>query len=458
MFRFIISTLILCDILRWHVRQPPFTAECSRSPPASSASKHPKSSEKLFTVNSSDYGHIVIQILGTDSEHWCPQYHLLIRVSQATVKSNNTAALICAYTFTRILKTAMRVDLNKALHFFSSAAKSGDGGNLIENLKALAQLLVFDSGRTIAARSSGFATEELLRIISLHLLKENQMTMSLIWWRVLKTFKGPNRKNLGRRNCVELFQAAVPALLHQTEEYASAAALDLLDSIVHLRSQKSSIHIDRECMLTEARLHLVQKRFSHAKNLLKTALERHQGAKDALAMETFCLLNHAREALLEWDSYEEHYSQLSAVLTFLFHTDAPHASQCIAPFSALSTPLSPQHLLKIAASAARRELVRLPEARARAAYWHRGVPSLLPSAYSARFVGQRMRVAYITSEFGDNSVGREIAAVVAAHSRQRVQVFCFSLLSVSVVPDRPGGTGEEWRRRISRCHATSKRL
>ena len=163
-------------------------------------------------------------------------------------------------------------------------------------------------------------------------------------------------------------------------------------------------------------------------------------------MESFCLLNHAREALLVWDAYELHYARMSQILSLLFQTDAPHASQCMAPFSALSTPLDPQHQLKIAASAARRELARLSAAGHVSVPWHEQVFALAPDRPGG---SPRLRIGYVTSEFGDNSVGREMAAVAAAHSPARVAVLCFALSSPGASSGRRE-PGERWRRRMGR--------
>lgn len=248
-------------------------------------------------------------------------------------------------------------------------------------------------------------------------------------------------------SCPAAFQASISNFLNENAEYAAIADLSLLSRIAHIQSLPStSAAAIRECILTEARVHLVQKRFSPAIRLLNDLLSNKIDAEDAMFMESFCLLNHARESQLIWDSYEQHYARLARILSHLFRTDSPHASQCIAPFSALSTPLGPQQQLQIAASAARRELARLRMAGEVPRSWHAPFPSL---ALDAQGGLRRLRVGYMTSEFGDNSVGREMAAVAAAHSRARVVVLCFAL---SLPPQGSGrdDKAEQWRRRMSR--------
>jgi hypothetical protein len=426
--------------------------------------------ETLSKMMSKSYDHsksdmLVFKIVGADAVDWCPESnHALQDITDVTTEHVIHPAVICANTYSRLVKMAMCLNSRVTLGLFNSSNKSSSkqGTSVEMNLKKMVELLQMAASQQFRPIHNG--RHDLIRVVSFNLLHLGKVKTAQFWWRLgsPKNVRNIGVHNSGKagnvsKSCPQAFQTAVPFLLQQDEDDASAAVLDLLSEISHLRSSFSSEMAIRECMMTEARVHLLRKGFDYALHTLQALLARNKGAGDAIAMESVCLLNHAREALLVWDGYEEHYARLSIVLSALFRSDAPYACQCISPFSALSSPLSTADMLNVAASAARRELARLADGQLAEGAWYRTRPATLlaapPGAPGADT--PRLRVGYLTSEFGDNSVGREMAAVAAAHDQERVAVACFFLSP----PDGPGPAGpaagkrdsaEEWRRRMAR--------
>jgi hypothetical protein len=403
---------------------------------------------------------LVFKILGAETFDWCPEPNHEVNLSfNYTPENVMHRGISCANAYTRLLKMAMCLNPRITLGLFSSSSGAAikKERNIEMNLKKMVELLQIATNQELRPIHR---RHELVRKVSSYLLLLENVNTALFWWRLQENRKANHifakSANLPK-SCPQAFQSAVPLLLQQDEDEAAAAVLDLLSGIERLRSSLSSERAIRECMLTEARVHLLRKGFQNAMHKLQALLTRHKGKDDALAMEGVCLLNHAREALLVWDGYEEHYARLSSVLSALFRSDAPYACQCIAPFSALSSPLSPAVMLNVAASAARRELARLTEVRSVAEKWYLVSAGLL--AASPGVGGQRLRVGYVTSEFGDNSVGREIAAVAGEHDKERVAVACFFLSPAD--GRRPPARGkhdsaEDWRRRMARCVWTAE--
>ena len=217
------------------------------------------------------------------------------------------------------------------------------------------------------------------------------------------------------------FQAAVPSMLQGDKEAAAAAAVRLLQRLVGvLRAQRAAGDApgELETLLSMARATMLFHQYGSATLLLERA--RHAAPADAQA---HCLLENAREAALDWRGRAGRLPALSGVLEALEARAAagragPGASQCVAPFAALAAPLSPRIALLVAASAARREL----------AAWERGGVPPFAHAPGAPGAARGLRVGYLSSEFGDNSVGREVAAIAAAHARgRRVRALCFAL-------------------------------
>jgi protein O-GlcNAc transferase len=102
----------------------------------------------------------------------------------------------------------------------------------------------------------------------------------------------------------------------------------------------------------------------------------------------------------------------------------------VQPFHAMAYPFSAELALAIsiryaehcALAAARLALPRLP---------HPPAAPLGP--------GQRLRVAYVSSDFGNHPLSHLMGGVFGLHDRARLEVFCYALSP---------GDGSEWRRRI----------
>lgn len=68
-----------------------------------------------------------------------------------------------------------------------------------------------------------------------------------------------------------------------------------------------------------------------------------------------------------------------------------------------------------------------------------GLPRLAHPPAQPLLPGQRLRVAYVSSDFGNHPLSHLMASVFGMHDRHRVEVFCYALSA---------NDGTEWRQRI----------
>jgi hypothetical protein len=279
------------------------------------------------------------------------------------------------------------------------------------------------------------------------------------------------------------FQEAVAHLLHDDEETAAFAAAALLNTVAHKRREAQAAHNwDQvyDALVVEARVCLLRQLHAPAMSALRRA-RRLAGRHDD--PQLICLDISARDAALGWQEartamragdehaadpfssaeYHARYQALARTLDRLASSSGPPPSQCIAPFSSLVSPLDARVIRLVAASAARREEMS-NAAQGLAAFEHPPfgyIPAYAShpprtaagrrssGAYALAGSGHERRVlvvAYVTSEWGDNSVGKEMAAVIARHDRRRFQPRCYALAARL----SPSAASREWRDNVRR--------
>lgn len=102
----------------------------------------------------------------------------------------------------------------------------------------------------------------------------------------------------------------------------------------------------------------------------------------------------------------------------------------VQPFHAMAYPFSAELALQISIRYA--EHCSLAASRI-------GLPRLPHPAAVALAPGQRLRVGYVSSDFGNHPLSHLMGSVFGLHDRSRVEVFCYALSP---------SDGSEWRVRI----------
>ena len=142
--------------------------------------------------------------------------------------------------------------------------------------------------------------------------------------------------------------------------------------------------------------------------------------------------------------------KLLRAVAHVVRTAAPGgiAHRCVTPFNALVYPLAAPLALLVARSAGAHLLATSPRAH----------PPLRPAPLGRAGGGGGgggaaavVRIAYLSSELSDNSVGREVEAVVRAHDPRRFRASCYAMNDL-------GDAGASkatraWRARIGRACA-----
>ena len=142
-------------------------------------------------------------------------------------------------------------------------------------------------------------------------------------------------------------------------------------------------------------------------------------------------LIHSLQCVCDWRQYATLFSNLEAQVEKDLSAGRVPAVQ---PFHAMAYPFSAELALRISRKYAEHCLAtarRLPGAPQDTEMLCEP-PRLLPP-------GTRLRVAYVSSDFGNHPLSHLMGSVFGLHDRSRIEVFCYALS-----PD----DGTEWRQRI----------
>ena len=143
--------------------------------------------------------------------------------------------------------------------------------------------------------------------------------------------------------------------------------------------------------------------------------------------EAFANLVHSLQSVCDWRHRGDLFTRLERdVRAALAAGDVP----AVQPFHAMTYPFPPDLVLAISARYAAHC------ARAAAAL---GAPALPHPPRRPLAAGERLRVAYVSSDFANHPLSHLMASVFGMHDRARLEAFCYALTP----PD-----GSEWRAKI----------
>lgn len=143
--------------------------------------------------------------------------------------------------------------------------------------------------------------------------------------------------------------------------------------------------------------------------------------------EAFANLVHSLQCVCDWGDRAALFRRLEVEVR---RDLAAGRLPSVQPFHAMAYPFSAELALAISRQYA--EQCALAAARL-------GAPPLPHPASRQLTPGERLRVAYVSSDFGNHPLSHLMGSVFGLHDRRRVEVFCYALSP----PD-----GSEWRARI----------
>ncbi|KAK8275648.1 hypothetical protein V6Z11_D10G150800 [Gossypium hirsutum] len=150
--------------------------------------------------------------------------------------------------------------------------------------------------------------------------------------------------------------------------------------------------------------------------------------------EATCNLLHTLQCVCDWEDRENKFLEVEGILRRQIKVHAQSATSVIPsvqPFHAIAYPIDPMLALEISRKYAAHSSVVASRY------------SLPPFNYPAPFPGEngnrRLRVGYVSSDFGNHPLSHLMGSVFGMHNRENVEVFCYALSP---------NDGTEWRLRI----------
>ncbi|KAI4378055.1 hypothetical protein MLD38_015595 [Melastoma candidum] len=145
--------------------------------------------------------------------------------------------------------------------------------------------------------------------------------------------------------------------------------------------------------------------------------------------EATCNLLHTLQSICDWDERESNFTEVEAILRRQIKMSVLPSVQ---PFHAIAYPLDPMLALEISRKyAAHSNLV---------ASRYSLPPFSFPAPFPVKCQGGsgRLRVGYVSSDFGNHPLSHLMGSVFGMHDTQNVEVFCYALSA---------NDGTEWRLR-----------
>ncbi|KAG5553325.1 hypothetical protein RHGRI_011257 [Rhododendron griersonianum] len=157
--------------------------------------------------------------------------------------------------------------------------------------------------------------------------------------------------------------------------------------------------------------------------------------KQALALrpdfpEATCNLLHTLQCVCEWDHRDKMFAEVEGILRRQIKMSLIPSVQ---PFHAIAYPLDPILALEIS----RKYAAHCSMIAARYLLPPFNHPSAVPIRGGGR--NGRLRVGYVSSDFGNHPLSHLMGSVFGMHNRENVEVFCYALSP---------NDGTEWRLRI----------
>nr|KJB71956.1 hypothetical protein B456_011G150500 [Gossypium raimondii] len=144
--------------------------------------------------------------------------------------------------------------------------------------------------------------------------------------------------------------------------------------------------------------------------------------------EATCNLLHTLQCVCDWEDRENKFLEVEGILRRQIKTSVIPSVQ---PFHAIAYPIDPMLALEISRKYAAHSSVVASRY------------SLPPFTYPAPFPGEngnrRLRVGYVSSDFGNHPLSHLMGSVFGMHNRENVEVFSYALSP---------NDGTEWRLRI----------
>ncbi|GBG87941.1 hypothetical protein CBR_g46307 [Chara braunii] len=157
--------------------------------------------------------------------------------------------------------------------------------------------------------------------------------------------------------------------------------------------------------------------------------------QDALSLkpdfpEAYCNLLHTLQGVCDWEDRDEKFAQLEEVVRKQIKMDVLPSMQ---PFHAIAYPIDALLALEVSMKYADHCLKNV------AAYQLPPFEHPLPIPVKAPGGSGRLRVGYVSSDFGNHPLSHLMGSVFGLHDSKRVEAFCYALSP----SDR-----SEWRERI----------
>lgn len=143
--------------------------------------------------------------------------------------------------------------------------------------------------------------------------------------------------------------------------------------------------------------------------------------------DAFCNLVHTMCVICDWSSREKDWNKMKAIIEQQLASPNPNVLPSVQPFHSLAYDFSMEAMLQIA---------RRYAERARQSVALLDMP---PFRYRARKPRQRIRLGYVSSDFGNHPLSHLMQNVFGMHDRDVFEVFCYALS-----PD----DSTQWRRTI----------
>ncbi|XP_057479799.1 probable UDP-N-acetylglucosamine--peptide N-acetylglucosaminyltransferase SEC [Actinidia eriantha] len=146
--------------------------------------------------------------------------------------------------------------------------------------------------------------------------------------------------------------------------------------------------------------------------------------------EATCNLLHTLQCVCDWDQRDKMFIEVEGILRRQLKMSVIPSVQ---PFHAIAYPLDPMLALEIS----RKYAAHCSVVAARYTLPPFSHPSPLPIRGGGRSV--RLRVGYVSSDFGNHPLSHLMGSVFGTHNRENIEVFCYALSP---------NDGTEWRLRI----------
>ncbi|KAK9288296.1 hypothetical protein L1049_016747 [Liquidambar formosana] len=146
--------------------------------------------------------------------------------------------------------------------------------------------------------------------------------------------------------------------------------------------------------------------------------------------EATCNLLHTLQCVCDWEDRENKFIEVEGILRRQIKMSVIPSVQ---PFHAIAYPIDPMLALEIS----RKYAAHCSLAAARYSLPPFNYPSPVPIKGEGR--NGRLRVGYVSSDFGNHPLSHLMGSVFGMHDRENVEVFCYALSP---------NDGTEWRQRI----------